>query len=271
MSGLAELRALPRPTAGRAAPLRLSPEERRRVEAGRWFAALPAALREDILGCGVARRYRDGWSCTLRGGRAEAWMCVARGAVRLSASGVSGRSFSLAYLKPGSWFGDVALFDGGAVAHDAQAHGDTTLLCIGGSDFHTLLARHPALLPALLQLNCRRLRALFERLEDSHTLPLATRLARQLQRLLASHGRRETAGLRIGLRLTQDELAQMIGASRQRVNQALRGLERAGVLDPDPRGILVLDVARLAAVASDGTEPEPDAASGARRPCRRAA
>ena len=64
--------------------------------------------------------------------RAE-WTAVARGAVRVSSTSLSGKQITLTYVEPGVWFGDVAMFDGDQRTHDAYAHGPTTLLCVARS------------------------------------------------------------------------------------------------------------------------------------------
>lgn len=250
------------PAAGPSSPVRLLPDERRAVETGRWFAGLPPLLRHDILARGFVRRYRHGWACARRGSLAQEWACVARGAVRVGIVGASGRALSLTYLKPGMWFGDVALLDGLPRPHDVLAHGDTTLLCVGKADFADLVSRHVELVGALLQLNCRRIRATFEQAEGMMQLPLPARLARQLQSLVRGWGEAHAHGVRIGLRLSQDELAQLLGASRQRVNLALRSLERQGVLRPDAAGLVVLDQHRLAEAAMTGSVAGSGSAAG---------
>lgn len=262
------LQELPQaPAAGPSGPARLLSDERRAVETGAWFAGLSPLLRHDILTRSFVRRYRHGWACGLRGGPVQEWACVARGAVRVSAGGVSGRALSLAYLEPGTWFGDVALLDGLPRPHDVQAHGDTTLLCVGKADFADLVSRHVELARALLQLNCGRIRAALEQLEGMTQLPLPARLARQLQSLVLGWGQAGEQGIRIGLRLTQDELAQLLGASRQRVNLALRSLERQGLLRLDAAGLVVLDPQGLA----DAAGAEGAAGGGGARPALRRA
>ena len=86
-------------------------------------------------------------------------------------------------MEPGIWFGDIALFDG-LPARTTPAHGDTTLLlCVRKPDFHALLGTE--LYEALLRLNCRRLRLMFDMVEDLNTRPLAARLAKQVLSSLA--------------------------------------------------------------------------------------
>jgi signal-transduction protein with cAMP-binding, CBS, and nucleotidyltransferase domain len=111
---------------------------------------------------------------------------VARGAVRVSSVSLSGKQVTLTYAEPGTWFGDIALFDGLPRTHDADAHGDTTLLVVRKPDFKDLLAQHVELYDALLRLNCRRLRLMFDQFEDLNTRPLQARLAKQLLLLAAA-------------------------------------------------------------------------------------
>jgi CRP-like cAMP-binding protein len=231
----------------------LTPDERRQIEAGRWFATLSAPLREEIINRAAIRRYPDGIQVTARGSMAAEWMGVASGAVRVSSVSLSGRQITLTYVEPGTWFGDISLFDGLPRTHDATTHGPTTLLIVRKPDFDALLARHVELYEALLRLNCRRLRLMFANLEDLNTKPLAARLAKQLLHLArtygVSHGMAPDVEVRIGLQLAQEDLAQLVGASRQRVNQELKGFEREGAVRIEPTRLVVLDAARLAAIA----------------------
>ena len=134
------------------------------------------------------RRLDDGAMLSARGAPAEEWCGVARGAVRVSSVSLSGKQVTLTYVEPGTWFGDIALFDGMPRTHDANAHGATTLLVVRKADFKELLSQHVELYEALLRLNCRRLRLLFDAVEDLNTLPLAARLAKQILLLARSYG-----------------------------------------------------------------------------------
>jgi CRP-like cAMP-binding protein len=218
----------------------LTIDERRNIDTGPWFAKLSPALRQDILRCATVRRLHDGQRISVRGAAAEEWCGVAAGAVRVSSVSLSGKQIALTYVEPGTWFGDISLFDGLPRTHDAHAHGATTLLVVRKGDFRQLLAAHVELYDALLRLNCRRLRLMFDALEDLNTRPLVARLARQLLRLARSYGVPDDQGhVRIGLALAQEDLAQLLGASRQRVNQELKALERAGALSVEPTRLVV--------------------------------
>ena len=227
----------------------LTIDERHNIEAGSWFSKLSQDLRSAILARAHVRRLADGATLATRGAMAEEWCGVARGAVRISLASLSGKQVTLTYAEPGTWFGDIALFDGLPRTHDADAHGPTTLLVVRKRDFKELLAQHVELYDALLRLNCRRLRLMFDQFEDLNTRPLQARLAKQLLLLARSYGVVQGEEIRIKLTLAQEDLAQLLGASRQRVNQELKGFEREGALRVEPTRLVVLSRDKLLAAA----------------------
>ncbi len=222
----------------------LTVEEREAINGGRWFATLSPSLKHDILRCAYVKRYKDGELIAARGESPEEWIACAKGAVRVSSTSISGKQITLTYLEPGIWFGDVAIFDGDRRTHDAYAHDDTTILCVARADFKKILAIHTELYEALLRLHARRIRQLFGLVEDLNTLPLRARLAKQLLHLVRSYGvpsLSNTNEVRIGLQLAQEELAQLLGASRQRVNQELKFMEREDAIRIEPGGLVIRD------------------------------
>jgi CRP-like cAMP-binding protein len=223
--------------------------ERHSIESGSWFSKLSQPLRHAILSRTVVRRLADGALLASRGEPASEWVGVAKGAVRVSSVSLSGKQITLAYVEPGTWFGDIALFDGLPRTHDANAHGETTLLVVRKPDFKELLSQHVELYDALLRLNCRRLRLMFNQIEDLNTRPLASRLAKQVLLLAKSYGIEQGEEVRIGLQLAQEDLAQLLGASRQRVNQELKGFEREGAVRVEPTRLVVLSRDKLLAIA----------------------
>lgn len=227
----------------------LTIDERHNIDSGAWFSSLSHTLRSAILARAQVRRLNDGAMLAARGTPAEDWIGVARGAVRVSSVSLSGKQVTLTYAEPGTWIGDAALFDGLPRTHDAAAHGPTTLLIVRKADFKDLLSQHVELYDALLRLNCRRLRLMFNLIEDLNTRPLAARLAKQLLILAKSYGIAQGEEIRIGLQLAQEDLAQLLGASRQRVNQELKELERDGALRVEPTRLVVLSRDKLLAAA----------------------
>ncbi len=228
----------------------LTLEELQNIEQGAWFGKLSHKLKSAILSRTVVRRLADGEPLgSGRGSEAAEWCGVAKGAVRIGSVSLSGKQVTLTYAEPGTWFGDIALFDGLPHTHDANAHGATTLVVVRKPDFRELLAQHVELYDALLRLNCRRLRLMFDQIEDLHTRPLQARLAKTLLLLLRRYGVQEGDETRIGLALAQEDLAQLLGASRQRVNQELKGFEREGALRVEPTRLVVLAREKLMSAA----------------------
>ncbi len=227
----------------------LTIEEHSNIEAGSWFSKLSLPLREAILSRSAARRHADGALLSTRGSQADEWCGVARGSVRISSVSLSGKQITLTYVEPGLWFGDISLFDGLPRTHDANAHGQTTLLVVRKPDFMQILGGHVELYEALLRLNCRRLRLMFDVVEDLNTRPLGARLAKQILLLARSYGVPQGEEIRIGLQLAQEDLAQLLGASRQRVNQELKGFERDGAVRIEPTRLVVLSKDKLLAIA----------------------
>ena len=223
--------------------------EQSNIDAGSWFSKLSQSLRSAIVSRAGVRRLPDGTMLSARGAQADEWCGVAKGAVRVSSVSLSGKQVTLTYVEPGTWFGDISLFDGLPRTHDANVHGETTLLVVRKADFKELLSRHTELYEALLRLNCRRLRLMFDAVEDLNTRPLASRLAKQILLLARSYGIPQGEEIRIGLQLAQEDLAQLLGASRQRVNQELKGFERDGAVRIEPTRLVVLSKDKLLAIA----------------------
>ncbi|KKW68309.1 Crp/Fnr family transcriptional regulator [Lampropedia cohaerens] len=222
----------------------LTMHEREAINGGRWFNTLSPTLRHDILRCANVRRFKDGALICARGDTPEEWIACAKGAVRVSSTSLTGKQITLTYVEPGVWFGDVALLDGDKRTHDAYAHGDTTVLQVSKSDFFRILETHVEFYRAILRLHARRIRGLFGLVEDLNTLPLRARLAKQLLHLARSYGIADLADgshIRIGLQLAQEELAQLLGASRQRVNQELKAMEREDILRIETGGLVIRD------------------------------
>lgn len=235
----------------------LTMEERSAINQGRWFASLSPSLRHDILRCAYVKRYKDGELISARGDPSEEWNACAKGAVRVSSTSITGKQITLTYIEPGLWFGDISIFDGERRTHDTYAHGDTTLLCVSRGDLRKILEQHVELYEAMLKLHSRRIRILFGLVEDLNTLPLRARLAKQLLHLVRSYGVASLADgseTRIGLQLAQEELAQLLGASRQRVNQELKAMERENVIRIEPGGLVVRDRQALIRIADADTE-----------------
>jgi CRP-like cAMP-binding protein len=231
----------------------LREDELHALHGGRWFSDLPEGLRHAIIGRARVQRVAAGARISQRGDAGGHWVGVARGAVRLGTALSDGRVFTLDFMAPGQWFGDIALVDLRAEDLDMVAHVPSTLLLVAKPDMHELMELSPEFRDALLQLNCQRLRRMYKRCEERHALSLPQRLAKQVLRLARQFGRPTAAGVRIDLAISQGDLASMVGGSRQRVNRALRQMQQLGIMQLGPQRLLVLDGPGLDSVARGHT------------------
>lgn len=125
-------------------------------------------------------------------------------------------------LPPLGVFGELALIDGGRRSASALALQPTSLLAIARTTFLDILRDHPALADALLRSLGGMVRSTLERASDFVLLDLQARVAKVLLDLAALGGAEVAAGVVVDLRLTQSDLASMVGVSRPTVNQILR-------------------------------------------------
>lgn len=213
------------------------------------FAALAAEDREAIAGLGRRRSHPAGAVLFQRGDPGRELLVVEEGRVRLSVLSPEGRELSLRHAGPGSVIGEIAVLDGGPRSADATAATDVTLHAIGKADLDRLMTARPAIARTLLSVLCGRLRDTTDQLESVALFRLEARLARFLLGLLKREaGPRTAAGVRLDLPFSQGEIADVIGASRPKVNRAFADLEAAGGIVRGDGG-LICRPARLAAIA----------------------
>lgn len=240
----------------------LTQQEREAINRGPWFASLTPSLRHDIFRLGRVTRHAHGDLIVEQGRLTHDWFACASGALRFRRTTPAGKLVTLAYVEPGIWVGEAEVLYGRPCTYDAHAHGPTTLLSVPEASFRALLQEHPSFGEALLTLQAWSMRSLYCMMEDMATLPLRARLAKQLLQLLQRFGPTlvEPGESRpIGLSLAQDELACLLGGSRQRVNVELKWLEREGLISVRQRGIEVHDVPGLQALVDQATADGGDA------------
>jgi len=148
---------------------------------------------------------------------------VLEGGVKIALPGEFGQEALVAIMRPGEFFGELALFDRSPRSASATALEDTRAALLAGDDFLAYLESHPASFRVVLETLARTIRRLSDRVEDLIFLDVPSRVAKYLLDLVRSSG-----GDGNELTLTQDELAAFIGASRVSVNRVLGDLDLAG-------------------------------------------
>ncbi|MEM9692170.1 MAG: Crp/Fnr family transcriptional regulator [Myxococcota bacterium] len=228
----------------------MSRDEQRSLLAGtEIFAGLTERDLDGLAAIAVRRKY-DAKALVLEKGDAALHLYViAKGRLQALTTGPSGRQAALSIMGPGEVFGEVALFDGEARSASIRCLERCELLTIGKNDLYHFLERHPAAAINLLSVLARRLRRLSERVEDTANLELPARLAKQLTRLVERYGRHEADGWVIALKLSQQELGELVGASRESVNKQVRAWVADEVLGQRGGRIVVRDRDALLALA----------------------
>lgn len=202
---------------------------------------LPDEAFQQLRAMSAAHSYDNRQSVFLKGDEATGMFAVESGRVRIVSNSSEGKEVILREIGPGGIFGEIAVLDGGERTADAVAVGATGLLYVSRGDFLAFLENNPKLCTGLLKVVCQRLRSTSEQLEDFSFLDLQTRLAKRLLQLAGEHGETRPEGTRIGLSLSQQTLAAMMGTSREAVNKQLRQWEDAGLVALGRNSISVVD------------------------------
>jgi CRP/FNR family cyclic AMP-dependent transcriptional regulator len=171
---------------------------------------------------------------------------VLDGKVKISRAATDGRENLLSVLGPGEMFGELSLFDPGARTATATAVTESTLASLDHDDLRPFLLDQPAVAVQLLQALAQRLRRTNEAMADLVFSDVPGRVAKALLDLGEKFGDDEADGVRVRHDLTQEELAQLVGASRETVNKALSEFANRGWLRIEGRSVLLLDRERLA-------------------------
>jgi CRP/FNR family cyclic AMP-dependent transcriptional regulator len=205
---------------------------------------LPDDVQQQLLEVAHHRSLARGDSLFLKGSAPDALFGVLSGSLRVSVVASGGREAVIAILKPGHWFGEVSLLIGRERVYDTCALATTEMAVVLAEDFHRLVAERSDVHMAFTRLVCMRLRQALAWIDDAILMPLPVRLA---HRLLTLDPRPSGAVGTISLDVSQEDLAFMLGVSRQSVNRQLKMWDEDGTLRVSYRHIELLDRERLVA------------------------
>ena len=170
---------------------------------------------------------------------------VESGAVKLSRIAEDGREVNVAVLGPMDLFGELALGGEGSRMDAARSVEDSVVCGFECSALEDFLGEHPELAMRMTKLIAERLRRVEARIQDILSKDVRTRLAHTVARLAVKFGEETPDGTRIGMRLTQTDLAQLIGSTRETTSTIFNEFRRDGLVGNDGRYIIVQDVAGL--------------------------
>ncbi|HWB48483.1 MAG TPA: Crp/Fnr family transcriptional regulator [Stellaceae bacterium] len=224
------------------------PNERRRLFEGHaLFGKLPPADLDALLLHARVERYPAGRAIFAKGSPGRSMMAILKGSVRISTPSPAGPDIVLTILQSGEVFGEIALIDGADRTADATAVSDCELLVLDQRDFIPFLERRADLCILFLRMLCQRLRQTDQQVEEAMFGRLDGRIAMALLRL--AHAVPPDGDGGVVLRITQQELAGMVGAARESVNKQLHVWQKEGVLRLGKRLIEIADIEALATLS----------------------
>lgn len=209
------------------------------------FTALDDEAASSLRASMTAVKVNKGNTLFKEGDAGDKLYIVVEGKLKLGTSSGDGRENLLSILGPGEMFGELSVFDPGPRTSTATAVTDTRLLALAHDQVIGWVTAHPQVSLQLLARLAQRLRRTNETLADLVFSDVPGRVAKAIMDLGSRFGVQKEEGLHVNHDLTQEELAQLVGASRETVNKALADFAGRGWVRLEPRAVVVLDFERL--------------------------
>jgi len=194
------------------------------------FSSLTEVEFDKLVPLSKLLSYPPGITLFMKGDPGDRLFIVIKGIVRISTMSMEGRETTLNLIASGQMFGEIALLDGGERTADAMTVDSTELLAIEKRDLLGFLESNPQSCIRMLAACADRLRWISGLLEDANFLDLPARLAKRLLLLARTFGRPVTDGIRIDLRLSQQDLATHMNVTRESVNKLIHSWELEGLV-----------------------------------------
>lgn len=205
------------------------------------FAALSDSELGELAALAVERRLRRNTVVFHENDPASAFYMVKSGKVKIYKVSRDGREQVLAILGDGQIFGDVPTFDGGPYPATAATMEDSQIYLIQRDDLLEVVRRHPEIAIQIIAVLGQRLRQALELVRDLSFKQVPHRLAGLLLKLAEQYGEEKDGGVLINISLSRQELADIVGTSRETVTRELKKMERSGLVGIERRQITILD------------------------------
>lgn len=205
--------------------------------------------RRAFLSSARRRRYAAGQLIYTQGEPGNEMYRLLSGSVRVSVTRSDGRKVVFMLLEPGDAFGESSLVDDEQRPQSAEALTDVEVEALDLQSFNHLRAQYRSFDNALLKLLARQMRAVSTIYADTNLNDLSERVATRILTTARSFGTEADGGVRLSLRISQAEIALMVGASRQSVNKVLQRFQSDGLLTIEYGNILIRDLPGLQRMA----------------------
>ena len=212
------------------------------------FAKLTDPQLNELVAFGRVEHVKGRKVIFRKGDRGDQMMALLSGHVRISTTGLDGRDLILNMLGPGELIGEIAFLDGRERTADVTAVTDCELLVIDRRNFMPFMRQHCEIAIQMIDVLCQRMRRSTEQLEDIVFLNFPTRLARRILAMAQHSGARDPEGRPSTGRISQGEVASMVGMSRESVNKQLAAWSHSGIITVRSRAVVILDAEGLAEI-----------------------
>jgi len=166
---------------------------------------------------------------------------VLAGKVKVTKSTQGGKESILAIHRQGDFFGEMSLLDGRTSPATVAAMEDCRIAAIDGADFKRFLMTNEKVVRQIIQVLCARLRHVWAQIQSLSYSTAEARIRGEIRQLGLRHGVADSRGIIIDLKVTHQEIAEMVGTSRETVTRTLARLQKDGIIKLENRRIILLD------------------------------
>lgn len=209
------------------------------------FFDLPAEQLHELSNLLLERSYQKGRIIFMEDEPGEALYLLKSGLIKLTKRLEDGREHILHFVNPGEVFAEVVLFEGGNYPATSECQEDCVVGVLRNTDIERLIIQNPNMAVSMLRIMSRRLRTAQEKVMNLALHDTARRLAFTLLKMSEEHGIKKDQGTLINMNLTNQELANLTGSSRETINRMLNSFKRAGAIDVERQQIVVLNRLKL--------------------------
>jgi CRP/FNR family transcriptional regulator, cyclic AMP receptor protein len=208
------------------------------------FSTLTDAEFDKLAHIFVTRAYRKNQIIFMEEETGSYMYLVLSGKVKVSKSGSAGKETILAIHRTGDFFGEMSMLDGKTAPATVSAIEDSKIISVSSTDFHKYLLHNEKVMLQIIQVLCSRLRQVWKTQSQSSS-SAESRIRMGIYELAQKHGIRDAHGIIVDLKITHQELAEMVGTSRETVTRALTRLREEHIIEVEDRRITLLDAKAL--------------------------
>jgi len=209
------------------------------------FSKLDEESLKKIDSISIEKHYRKGDIIILQDSKVEGLYIIREGRIKISRISEDGKIKVLAILSSGDIMGEMSILDEELASATAEAIEDSRLVFIKREDFQSILVRYPMITLGIAQILAKRLRLADREIEELAFYSVKSRVIKTLMELADRYGEKTNSGIRLSLKLTHQELADMVGTSRETVSRVISVLEKRQLITNERGYTVIRDINAL--------------------------